>query len=209
MRADFDAVLLAWGAMDPKSIERWGLAATSRGIQVDKETYATNLPKIFAAGNAVRGKAMVVRSVADGKEAAVAIDQFLSGQQPSGTPRPFSTRMGRLENGEVASFLAQAGAAARQEPSEGEYTIPEVVEQAGRCLHCDCRGLSGCKLRRYAEQYGADPNRFRGQRHRFEQFTEHALVIYEPGKCIQCGLCVQIAAAAGEPLGLTLRRTRL
>jgi predicted molibdopterin-dependent oxidoreductase YjgC len=28
-------------------------------------------------------------------------------------------------------------------------------------------------------------------------------VIYEPGKCIDCGLCVQIAAKAGEELGLT------
>ncbi len=28
-------------------------------------------------------------------------------------------------------------------------------------------------------------------------------MIYEPGKCIDCGLCIQIAAAAGEPLGLT------
>jgi NADH dehydrogenase/NADH:ubiquinone oxidoreductase subunit G len=28
-------------------------------------------------------------------------------------------------------------------------------------------------------------------------------VIYEPGKCIDCGLCIQIATAAKEPLGLT------
>ncbi len=28
-------------------------------------------------------------------------------------------------------------------------------------------------------------------------------MIFEPGKCIDCGLCIQIAAAAGESLGLT------
>jgi ferredoxin len=28
-------------------------------------------------------------------------------------------------------------------------------------------------------------------------------LIYEPGKCIRCGLCIQIAAKAGEALGLT------
>jgi NADH dehydrogenase/NADH:ubiquinone oxidoreductase subunit G len=27
-------------------------------------------------------------------------------------------------------------------------------------------------------------------------------VIYESGKCIDCGLCIQIAAVAGEKLGL-------
>ena len=37
----------------------------------------------------------------------------------------------------------------------------------------------------------------------FQQDARHAEVIYEPGKCIDCGLCIQIAAAAGEPLGLT------
>ena len=28
-------------------------------------------------------------------------------------------------------------------------------------------------------------------------------VLFEPGKCIKCELCVKIAAAAGEPLGLS------
>ena len=27
--------------------------------------------------------------------------------------------------------------------------------------------------------------------------------MYEPGKCIDCGLCIQIAERAGEELGLT------
>lgn len=28
-------------------------------------------------------------------------------------------------------------------------------------------------------------------------------VVYEPGKCISCGICVQMALRAKEPLGLT------
>ena len=28
-------------------------------------------------------------------------------------------------------------------------------------------------------------------------------ILYEPGKCIDCGLCIQIAERAREPLGLT------
>jgi len=28
-------------------------------------------------------------------------------------------------------------------------------------------------------------------------------VIYEPGKCIRCGLCIQVCARAKEELGLT------
>ena len=67
----------------------------------------------------------------------------------------------------------------------------------------DCRGLSTCKLRRWAEVYGADAARLRGPRAPFHQQLQHSAVIFQPGKCIQCGLCIQIAQAAGEPLGLT------
>ena len=36
-----------------------------------------------------------------------------------------------------------------------------------------------------------------------EKIRQHAEVIYEPGKCIKCGLCVRITERAGERLGLT------
>jgi NADH dehydrogenase/NADH:ubiquinone oxidoreductase subunit G len=51
--------------------------------------------------------------------------------------------------------------------------------------------------------YGADPGRFAGQRRSFEIIDRNCAVLFEPGKCIKCELCVQIAARAGEPLGLT------
>jgi predicted molibdopterin-dependent oxidoreductase YjgC len=142
--------------------------------------------------------------VADGKEAAAAIDQYLAGEPVTGPPELFSVRMGRVSGDELAEFLAGAGRAPREDPAAGQaFSLERAVEQAARCLHCDCRGLAACRLKRYAAQYGADPNRFRGQRAAFEQLAQHSLVIYEPGKCINCGLCIEIAARAQEPLGLT------
>ena len=35
------------------------------------------------------------------------------------------------------------------------------------------------------------------------RIVQHADVIFEPGKCINCGLCIEIARAGCEPLGLT------
>ena len=41
------------------------------------------------------------------------------------------------------------------------------------------------------------------ERRSFVQNFQHPDIIYEPGKCIACGLCIQISAQAGEKLGLT------
>jgi NADH dehydrogenase/NADH:ubiquinone oxidoreductase subunit G len=58
-------------------------------------------------------------------------------------------------------------------------------------------------LRQYAQDYEAKPTRYKGQRRLFVQKAQHPDVIYEAGKCIDCGLCIQTAAKAGEKLGLT------
>ncbi len=201
LRREFDAVLVACGSLTKEQAQGLGLRGGPHGILVDKETYQTGLEKVFAAGNAIRARGLVVRSVADGHEAAQSIDGYLGAHPGPGRPKPFSVRMGKLEKEEVAEFVAHAGEAPRRDSPAG-FSLEEAVEQASRCLHCDCRGLSACKLRRYAALYGADPARFRGQRRVFRQIDQHSQVIYEPGKCIFCGLCIQIASAHGEPLGL-------
>jgi NADPH-dependent glutamate synthase beta subunit-like oxidoreductase/ferredoxin len=203
---EFDAVLVACGAMVRDQAHGWGLPVGPRGLHVNKETFETGVRGVFAAGNAIRGKALAVRSVADGKEVAAAIDQFLSGQTINGPAKPFSSRIGRVYAEEMPQFLTCSSSLPREEPPSGEqpgYQLPQAIQQADRCLHCDCRALESCKLRRYAALYGADPARYPGQRHPFRQIVARSHVIYEPGKCINCGLCIQIAAAAGEPLGLS------
>ena len=76
--------------------------------------------------------------------------------------------------------------------------------ESSRCFGCDCRKSNSCKLRQYAEEYDSNQRRFPfTQRKKTEKVIQHELVIYEPGKCIKCGLCVQITKKSGEHLGLT------
>ena len=205
LAADFDAVLIACGAIDKEAVGGWGLAANARGIEVDRASYQTGRVGLFAAGGAIRTKCSVVKSVADGKEAAVAIDQHLTGQTVTGPDKLFSSRMGKVTSDEVSRFLEGASEAPRRDPfaDSGDFTQAAAAEQADRCMHCDCRSRGDCKLEHYGAKYGADPGRYGGQRAEFQQDLRHAEVIYEPGKCIDCGLCIEIAAAAGEPLGLS------
>ncbi|MBN2475699.1 MAG: (2Fe-2S)-binding protein [Pirellulales bacterium] len=206
LQNEFDAILIACGRSAADQAEAWGLDLSSRGIAVEKASYQTGMRRVFAAGGAIRASGLVVRSVADGKEAAVSIDQLLRGQPVTGPKQPFNTKIGRLEAEELLQLTAAAGESPLRDPADGPdagYAWGEAIEQAARCLHCDCRKLESCKLRKYAALYGADPRRYPAPRRAFHLDRQHAEIIYEPGKCIACGLCVEIAAVASEPLGLT------
>ena len=205
LRSQFDAVLIACGATAKDDASAWGIAVGPRGVQVSKETYATNVDGVFAAGNAIRLKGMVVRSAADGRESAHAIHQYLSGYFVSGPVKRFSSRIGRVDAGELPEFMACAGSTPLAEPSSDTvgYNAEEAIAQADRCMHCDCRALESCTLRYYSEKYGADPGRYPSTRRPFQQILQPSNVIFEPGKCINCGLCIAIVERAGEPLGLS------
>jgi ferredoxin len=203
IRAEFQAVLVACGARGKDEAAAWGLHVGPRGIPVNRETYETNLPGVFAVGNAIRTKGLAVRSVADGKEAAQAMHQFLSGGPVTGVEKPFSVRRGRLEEDELRAFVSCASLEGRKEAPAAGYVEDQAALQAGRCLHCDCAGLESCKLRLYAAQYGADPGRYPAPHHRFPQVAQPGRVIYEPGKCINCALCIEIVTASKLRPGLS------
>jgi len=220
LRRDHDAVLLAVGKLEDASTAEespdaffWPhVAVGPRGIEVDGRTLQTSAPGVFAGGDAVRSRRLTVRAVADGRSAAIAIDQHLRGAEVTGAPRPFTVHIGKLRPGEMERFLVEADARPRVDPAGGDaagFTDAEARAEAERCLHCDCRKPDACTLRRYAAAYGARPARYPGDRRAFLQHREHPEIIYEPGKCIACGLCIQIAAAAGERLGLTFIRRGL
>ncbi len=206
LRNDHDAVLLALGKNGRARARELGLVLAPSGVKVDPTTFLTARGRVFAAGALTKTLNQVVRALAEGRAAAHAIRQFLAGQVIQRLPKPFSSIMGKTSPTEVAQFMAGAPKIGRVQPSRGAqkgFLPQEAACEASRCLHCDCRSEGHCALQRYAEQYGVDPNRFRGDRRPFEQHLEHGEIIFEPGKCILCGICVKLAEQAREPLGLT------
>jgi NADH dehydrogenase/NADH:ubiquinone oxidoreductase subunit G len=83
------------------------------------------------------------------------------------------------------------------------YSEEEARKEASRCMHCDCRKSDSCKLRRYADDYNADRKRFAPpERKSLLRNLQHNLVVYEPEKCIRCGLCIEITQKGAEQIGL-------
>jgi NADPH-dependent glutamate synthase beta subunit-like oxidoreductase/ferredoxin len=227
----FDTILIATGSGET-GVETWGLEMTDKGIAAGKSSYATSLEKIFAAGCAVRNSKLAIRTLGLGKEAAFSIDQYLQGKEVTGEPFLFNSRFGKLVPEEIVEYLKESVEGNRLEPSDVAtgFTREEVMQEAARCLHCDCRELTDCKLRLLSDEYRANQKRYWSEdrrlvskRHFGSRTTNKSLpetnvpgsilksteqdgnifVIYEPNKCIKCGICVRITEEHKETFGMS------
>ena len=181
----------------------------------------------IAAGNAAEAAKLLTGNIADidgakpqracrraRQDQPVAIDLLLkyaaahAGEtpaKPAAETHRFSVHIGKLSEAELQRFMTGISPESQVVPADPQagYSPQEAASEAKRCMHCDCRKADNCKLRDYSEAYGAKPAKFRAERREFIQNLEHPDVIYEPGKCICCGLCVRITEQEGEPCGLS------
>ncbi len=201
LKKQYDAVLLAIGNLD--SNINIGIDTKDNKIPVTRPDYATTQNGVFAAGTCIGSRNLPIRAVADGKEAALSIQSTLC-ELPVSTSPEYNHRMGRLEDEEIRKFMQTASPEKRTETQNSDgFAEDQARRQAARCLHCDCRKAENCKLRDLATETGARQKTFETQRKLFEQMFGPGNVIFEPGKCVKCGLCIQTAKNAGEELGLS------
>jgi NADPH-dependent glutamate synthase beta subunit-like oxidoreductase len=84
-----ELVLLAIGFSGPEPglVEALGLMLTEQGTIRCNHQYMTSQPGVFSAGDCRRGQSLVVWAIAEGREAARHLDQFLTGR-----PSPLRAR---------------------------------------------------------------------------------------------------------------------
>jgi hypothetical protein len=201
----YDAVFLGIGDAEAKDLEALGFDPEHVPMRVDKNTYQTDVPGVFAGGDVRRKLKLTARSLGDGSEAALCIAQFLKGGPVIGSNRPFNSHMGKLAPEELTKMAGPSGTCERVQSLDRDKGLTEEQAnvEATHCLHCDCRKDDSCKLRIYAQAYGAKANRYQGKRRPFVRMDGHPDLIYESGKCISCGICVRITEQQREKLGLT------
>jgi glutamate synthase (NADPH/NADH) small chain len=78
-----DLVLLAMGFVHPVHeglVDDLGVATDARGnVLADTRGYETSEPGVFAAGDCRRGQSLVVWAISEGREAARAVDRYVTG----------------------------------------------------------------------------------------------------------------------------------
>ncbi|MFW5755723.1 MAG: FAD-dependent oxidoreductase [Tangfeifania sp.] len=206
MKKEYDALIIATGAV-PEENEKFGLKMAPKGITADRNTYQTSEKNVFAIGNAVRSSKLAVRSMGQGKEVAFSVMQYFNNQELKGEPRMFNSRFGKLVNEEFSEYLKESTDTKRIFPEDsdwGGFSAEEAIEEAKRCLHCDCRAIDDCKLRVYSDDYQANQRRFKtSERRKITKLSTHSKLIYEPQKCIKCGICVRLTEKYREKFGFT------
>jgi formate dehydrogenase beta subunit len=134
-------------------------------IKIDKETLATTAPGVYAGGDVAFGPRNIIDAVANGKRAALSVDEFLRGL----TPQTFyklsiekipTRRFTRPEDYEQHEREAPPTIALNRRTGISEvetgYTEEQARRQAERCLHC------------------------------------HLQTIYDAEKCVMCNRCVDV-----------------
>jgi glutamate synthase (NADPH/NADH) small chain len=90
-----DLVLFAMGFLGPQGpgvVEQLGVELDGRSNVVRDQAYMSSVPGVFVAGDAGRGQSLIVWAIAEGRAAAAAVDEYLTGSTTLPAPIPPTAR---------------------------------------------------------------------------------------------------------------------
>jgi NADH-quinone oxidoreductase subunit F len=148
---DVDMVIPAIGqSPDLTFLDGTGLETTRwNTVAADPRSFTTNLPGVFAGGDAVSGPATVIQAIAAGNKAAQAIDRYLKGLElppPAEIMERPTEGVGEFEMPEEdaerprqkASMLGPEIRVRDFREAELGFTSESIARaEARRCLRCD------------------------------------------------------------------------
>ena len=180
---------------------------------VNEDTFQTDVPEVFAGGDAMRGPCTVVECIADGRNAATQIDRYLRGQELTPIPGVYSVQRGKslkalkpFEQEWKDRFTSEARAEMPMlDPKERirsfiecETGFPER-EPAGKpedAWSADASPSSIANSARSVRRWGGSRSaEDRGELH-YEPDVRHPFIIKDQNKCILCGACVRTAMSS-------------
>jgi NADPH-dependent glutamate synthase beta subunit-like oxidoreductase len=166
-------------------------------IRVDSATMATDVPGIFAAGDAVTGPATAIEAIGGGKRAAAGIDRYLRGlpqpklppvpvrrQRVPWTEVPANTKM-VLKRPTMPLLKIDRRRTTFQQVELG-YSENMVREEARRCLRCDICRRCGLCVRICREKMGVDALEMGYLDFDHPEATDFRRT---QQRCISCGAC--------------------
>ncbi len=159
----------------------------------------TENERIYFAGASLKPGMLLPAAILSGAGAAEKIAQNFSNSTVE-VSREFDSKISKPEAEEIKHMIEKSEAL-RETAEE-----TDIIEKSSRCMHCECLRQESCSLRSYATEYGIKSIKYRAvERHSIVRNTDHPEIVYEPGKCIRCGICVRITGAENESGGVAFK----
>ncbi len=209
-----DSVILAIGqSPEVEKLEEEGLQVEKYTLSVN-DKFATNLEGVFAAGDVTLGPCSIVECTGHAREAAFAVDAYLSGVLNEYSPsEDYRLPFGYIHTDEkdeedfadwnriprLKMQLRHPDERVKDNDAiEMGFKPAIAIQEAERCLECGCLDRFMCKLKDYADIYGASQEGQQGFKYEHEIDESHPWIIRDPGKCVLCGSCVRTTEEHGE-----------
>lgn len=180
------------------NLESWGTIIT------DTSSMETSIPGVFAGGDVVTGAYTAISAIAQGKKAALSIDDYLKNgkvQKQKDKFLSFKHQFGEIPSRELdhvslveRSEMPEIPLAIRKKSfAEVELGLTEeqTVTEAERCLECGCSEYYDCTLRILAHDFDLDISNYIGETRKYIPDTRHPFIALDPNKCINCGRCTR------------------
>ncbi|TWH48168.1 FAD-dependent oxidoreductase [Sporomusa sp. KB1] len=174
----------------------------SGNIIVNGGAFTTNRDKVFAGGDAVTGPKIAIDAIAQGRNAAQVIDNYLNGCLVPHAESQYFT-----QKDITAADLADRAKAPRANLTVEDadvrnksfmqvaktFTEEEALRESKRCLECGCRDYFECQLIKYIQDYDVSTEKdSKVECHKTTEFDNHPFIERNPDKCVLCGLCVRV-----------------
>jgi formate dehydrogenase major subunit len=200
---EVDTVIQAIGqgvvadGMDDIELTKYGT------IAADPNSFSTNIPGIFAGGDAINdGPGIAIAAIGHARKASDVICSYLNGEtipyeapylvkQTDLTEEDFADKP-KIPRSNMPQMTAEERKDNFNEIVYGYASEEEAIKDAARCLECGCGDFFECKLIDLANKYGVEPERLAGEMHHRKVENNHPFIVREPDKCILCGLCIRV-----------------
>ncbi|MCL2356768.1 MAG: FAD-dependent oxidoreductase [Defluviitaleaceae bacterium] len=181
-------------------------------LKVD-ENFRTNLPGVFAIGDATGKSWYAIDAIGHGRKVAEIVAAGISEQLPEILVREESPTLPEVSTAsrQNAAHNTPEDVRGNFAPVQAELSPAEVAAEAARCLSCGCPDFFECKLVALANLYGAKSDKFSEKFHKRPKHEIDFSNFYfrrDMNKCVLCGLCVAACSAKpgeGEAISATNR----
>lgn len=179
------------------------LLATGTGEPLEWESCATDTPGLFAAGRAQLWQPL--EAMLRGKVAARSIERYFQGVPLLGE----GEREGRVPTRLHTPLTGEEPRLPAVQPGDGRcYTRAEAMEEAGRCLQCECMAcVKTCDFMQHYQRYPKHYINDAQQSLRTLKSLQAKLAARQTNSCNLCGLCKE-RCPSGVDMGQVYMHSR-